>query len=63
MTAKIVNLRRARKGRARAAARAAAGANAVRHGEGRLTLELREARAALARRRLDGHRRDDGDER
>ncbi|MBW7056640.1 DUF4169 family protein [Paracoccus bogoriensis] len=58
---KPINLRQFRKNRARAQARAAADANAARHGEPRALREAREARAELDRRRLEGHRteRDD----
>jgi hypothetical protein len=62
MTAEIVNLRRARKGKVRAAARDTAGANAARHGEAKAGRSLREARAELEARRLEGHRREDSDD-
>lgn len=54
---KIVNLRRARKARARAETRAAADANAARHGTPKPARDLAEARRAKAERELDGHRR------
>ncbi len=63
MTAKPVNLRRARKHNARQQARAEAVANAARHGEAKPVRSLREARNELEARRLEGHRRDDADDR
>ncbi len=54
---KLVNLRRARKARAREEARSQADANAVRHGTPRTLRDLAEARAAKAERDLEGHRR------
>jgi hypothetical protein len=62
MTGKPVNLRRARKVRAREEARAEADANAARHGEAKPVRSLREARDALETRRLEGHRREDADD-
>lgn len=58
-----VNLRQARKRRARMAARAEADANAARHGEPKAARRLREAEAGLEARRLDGLRRDDREDR
>ena len=55
----VVNLRQARKRRARTATRAEADANAARHGEPKAQRRLREAEAGLEARRLDGLRRDD----
>ena len=63
MTGKPVNLRRARKVRAREEARAEADASAARHGEAKPVRSLRQARGALEARRLEGHRRDDADDR
>ena len=63
MPGKPVNLRHARKHKARAGARAEADANAARHGEARPVRSLREAREDLEARRLEGHRRDDADDR
>ena len=63
MTAEPVNLRRARKRKARQQARAEADANAARHGEAKPVRSLREARVELEARRLEGHRRDDADDR
>jgi len=63
VTGKVVNLRRARKRKARQDARAEADANAARHGEAKPVRSLREAREALEARRLEGHRRDDADDR
>lgn len=54
--AKPVNLRRARKDRARAAARAEAESNAARHGEAKPARELRTAGGALEAHRLEAHR-------
>jgi hypothetical protein len=67
MTAEIVNLRRARKRKGRAAARDKADANAARHGEAKPVRALRQARDDLEARRLDGHQlekhgREDADE-
>lgn len=59
MTGNPVNLRRARKQRAREEARAGADANAARHGEAKPVRSLREARGELEARRLEGHRRED----
>ena len=60
--AEIVNLRQARKRRARDTARAEADANAARHGRARSDREAAEALDALARRNLDGHRLDGDDD-
>ena len=59
MTANPVNLRRARKHKARQQARAEADASAARHGEAKPMRSLRQAREVLEARRLEGHRRDD----
>lgn len=56
MTAEIVNLRRARKHRARAADKADATARAVRHGAGKAERALAQAEADRLRRTLDGAR-------
>ena len=63
MAAEIVNLRLGRKRKARAEARSRADANAARHGEAKPVRSLREAREDLEARRLEGHRRDDADDR
>jgi len=63
MTGKIINLRRARKQKARTGARTEADSNAARHGEAKAVRPLREARAELEAKRLDGHRREDADDR
>ena len=63
MTGKPVNLRRARKQKVREEARTQADANAARHGEAKPVRSLREAREELEARRLEGHRREDTDER
>ena len=55
---KIVNLRAARKSKARAESRRAADANAVRHGLTKAEKKLAAARNAQARARIDAHRRD-----
>lgn len=54
----IVNLRRARKAKARTQAETVAAANRARFGRTRAERQLSEAQDALAARRLDGHRRD-----
>ncbi|MFN6979257.1 MAG: DUF4169 family protein [Gemmobacter sp.] len=53
----IVNLRAARKARARAEARRQADANAALHGRSRAQRAAEEAERIAAARRLDGHRR------
>ncbi len=63
MAAEIVNLRLERKRKARAETRTKADANATRHGQTKAERTLRAAREDLAARRLDGHRREDADER
>ena len=55
-----VNLRQARKTRERAKKRAAADANAARHGQGKAEKSLAQARTDKARALLDAHRRDPG---
>jgi hypothetical protein len=61
----VVNLRQARKTRARDAAKAAAAENAARHGRSKGDKKRVAAETALAEARLDGHRREgsegDGD--
>lgn len=57
--ADIVNLRKARKDRARAEERAGAVANRAKHGVSKADKSLAEARAAKARRDLDAHKRDE----
>lgn len=60
MTGKMVNLNRARKARDRDDARAAADANAAKHGRSKAVRDLEAARKAQADKRLDGHEvRDD----
>jgi hypothetical protein len=54
--AEIVNLRTARKQKAREDARALAAANAARHGQGKAARALQQAEADKAARLLDGHR-------
>lgn len=55
MTGKVVNLRRARKRKARAQPGTEAGANAARHGESGPARALRRAQDDLAARQLEGH--------
>jgi hypothetical protein len=56
----VVNLRTARKQKARADARAAAATNAAKHGLSKADRALQQAKAEQAARRLDGHRREPG---
>lgn len=56
--ADILNLRQARKRRARDAARREGDANAVKHGRPKAARRLDAAVTSLETRRLDGHRRD-----
>ena len=55
----IVNLRQARKRRARDEKRRKGDANAAKHGRKKAESARVEALAELDRRRLDGHRRED----
>jgi hypothetical protein len=55
---KPINLRQARKARARAEKAAQADANAARHGLSRAEREIEAARAKALRDKLDGHRRE-----
>jgi hypothetical protein len=57
--AKVVNLRTARKQRARDAERCRTAAATARSGEAAAEAERARAEAELERRRLDGHRRDE----
>jgi hypothetical protein len=57
----IINLRRARKTRDRADARAGADANAARHGRSKSAKAQHGAERDLARRTLDAHRRETPD--
>lgn len=60
--AEIVNLRQARKAKARDAARKAGDANAAKHGRGKGEKARDAAERAAEARKLDGHRRErDGD--
>lgn len=54
----VVNLRRAKKDRARREAAREADANRVAFGRTKAEKSLTEAERALARRRIDGHRRE-----
>lgn len=60
MTGDIVNLRRARKAKARAESANEAATNRARFGRSRLERSQAEAAAASADRHLDGHRLSDG---
>ena len=66
MTGEIINLKRVRKAKARAAKDAEADANRVRFGRTKAERDLNAAKGELAARRLDGHRTtssdDDGSE-
>ena len=55
--AEIVNLRRARKAKARAADDAEAAENRARFGRPKAERQRRDAEAAMAAQRLDAHRR------
>jgi phage protein D len=59
--AEIVNLKKARKDRARAGARAGADANRARHGQSKSEKALAQARKDKAARDLDAHKRDETD--
>jgi len=59
MSSDVINLRRARKERARREKRDRGDANAALHGLSRAERTLAEARADLEARKLDGHRRQD----
>lgn len=56
--AEILNLRQARKAKSRAAAAQTADANRVAFGRSKAEKAETTARAAIALRRLDGHKRD-----
>ena len=58
----VVNLRTAKKQAARKAARAKGDANAARFGQSRAERDLQTAREEQDRARLDGHRRERGEE-
>lgn len=58
MTAEIINLRRARKAKARQTAEAQAAENRVRFGRSKADREHAAREAELAERRIDGARRD-----
>ena len=59
----IVNLRKARKSAEREREQTLAAANRVKHGRSRSERELKTSRDAKARRDLDQHRVETGDER
>lgn len=54
---KVINLRQARKEKARKVARAQADENAVRHGQSKATRQRTALEAAKAQAHLDGHKR------
>lgn len=58
MTGRIVNLKQARKRKARAAAAKTGDANAARFGVSKAEREARTAKEKKAARDLDGHRRE-----
>ncbi len=58
MSAEVVNLRMARKARARGEAQVTAAANRAKFGEAKPVRNAREAEAARADRTLDGMRRE-----
>lgn len=60
MSAEIVNLRRARKARTRAASETKAAENRTRFGRTRTERELQAAREALEQKRLEALRREPG---
>ncbi len=61
MDADIVNLRRARKNKARRSREAEAAANRAAHGAPKAAREQSQAQRNLEASRLDGHRRDPAD--
>jgi hypothetical protein len=62
MTAEIVNLRRARKAKARKQAKARADENRARFGRSKAERDAERRAKSLAERRLDSHRRDGGED-
>ncbi len=59
MSGGVINLRTARKQRARVQKRAAGDANAARNGRSKAERAAEAARAAAERRHLDGHKREE----
>lgn len=59
---RIINLRQARKQRARTAKRQQGDANAARHGEAKPLRDARQAEATRAARSLEAHRTQDQDD-
>jgi hypothetical protein len=57
--AEIVNLRRARKNKARQAVETEAAAKRLQHGQSKAGKKLSKAEQEAAARKLDGHKRDD----
>ncbi len=55
----VVNLNKARKARDRAAKKAAADANAAKHGQSKAARVLQATRDEKAKRLLDGHEREE----
>ncbi len=56
----IVNLRRARKAKARVAAEAEAAANRAAHGRSKTEKKRAQLEQDAAKRKLEGHKRNDG---
>jgi hypothetical protein len=59
--ADLINLRRARKAKARAEKDKAADANRIAHGTSKALRKLEEARKSQAAERLSGHKLENGD--
>lgn len=55
----VVNLRRARKGKARTASETEAAAKRITHGRTKAEKQMTKANKEAAQRKLDGHKRDD----
>lgn len=60
--ADIINLKRARKVKARAAAEAEAAVNRATHGRSKAERKLTQTEQDTAKRKLDGHKRHDHDD-
>ena len=60
--AEIINLRQARKAKARSEKESAAEANRLKFGRSKAEKTLSEAEKKLSARKLDGHKREDGPE-
>ena len=61
MTGKVINLRQARKAKARDAKRVSADTNAVRHGLPKSLHDATAVEKSKAKRLLDGHQMKDGE--